>query len=160
MAPQLAQVANPYGIPVLASGGFDSTTFKHDFARDYSDDDCPTEVLHIGDHDPSGTHIFSSLEEDVTAFADGEFAGGISFTRLAVTPKQIRQYRLPTAPPKPTDRRSFNGQTCQAEALPPDVMAQVLRSAILARFNQRQYQRVLREEKAARKELIGRLGAL
>jgi len=159
MAPQLAQVANPYGIPVLASGGFDSVTFKHNFARDYASEEEPVEVLHIGDHDPSGVHIFKSLEEDVIAFGD-ELGGEINFTRLAVTPEQIRQYHLPTAPPKPTDRRSFDGQTCQAEALPPDVMAQVLRTAITERINQRQYQRLLREEKVARAALIGRLGAL
>ena len=29
------------------------------------------EVLHIGDHDPSGVHVFSSMAEDVQAFAVG-----------------------------------------------------------------------------------------
>jgi hypothetical protein len=155
MAPQLARVADPYGITVMASGGFDSVTSKYEFAETYSD--FATEVLHIGDHDPSGTHIFSSLAEDVTAFADA-LDGDITFTRLAVTPDQIRRYRLPTAPPKLTDRRSFSGQTCQAEALPPDVLAQILRSAITAPFDQRAYDRVLRAERKARKQLIAHLG--
>jgi hypothetical protein len=41
---------------------------------------------------------------------------------------------LETAPPKVTDRRAFSGATCQAEAIPPDVLAQILRDAIEARL--------------------------
>src|SRR5262245_55171597 len=52
MVPQLARVANPYGITVMSSGGFDSVTEKHEFAVEAANDERPTEVLHIGDHDP------------------------------------------------------------------------------------------------------------
>jgi len=111
MAPQLASVANPFGITVLSSSGFDSITEKYSFARRLVDHDRPTEVLHIGDHDPSGVHMFLSYLEDVEAFTR-ELGGRASFTRLAVTPGQIRDLRLPTAPPKSTDRRAFRGETC------------------------------------------------
>jgi hypothetical protein len=156
MVPQLARVAHLYGVTVMASGGFDSLTSKYEFASSCDDD---TEVLHIGDHDPSGVHIYSSLEEDVVAFAEEELASTVTFTRLAVTPAQIRRYRLPTAPPKATDRRAFSGQTCQAEALPPDVLAQIVEAAIQQRLDTRQYDRVLRDERKARKWLMERLGA-
>ena len=76
-------------------------------------------MLHIGDHDPSGVSIFLAFLEDVEAFTR-ELGGSAIFTRLAVTPQQIGEYRLPTAPPKATDRRAFAGETCQAEALPPN----------------------------------------
>jgi hypothetical protein len=155
MVPQLARVAHPYGICVMASGGFDSITSKYEFANSCDDD---TEVLHIGDHDPSGVHIYSSLEEDVIAFAEEELASEVTFTRLAVTPKQIKHYRLPTAPPKATDNRAFTGQTCQAEALPPDVLAQIVQAAIEERFDMRAYKRVLSDEKKAHKWLMERLG--
>ncbi len=69
MVPQLARVAHEYGIPVLSSGGFDSVTEKHAFAVEIANDGRPTEVLHIGDHDPSGAHMFIALAEDVEAFA-------------------------------------------------------------------------------------------
>jgi hypothetical protein len=81
----------------------------------------------------------------------------VSFVRLAVTPAQIRQYRLPTAPPKPTDvRAAFTGnRTCQAEAFAPDTLAEILLAAITdpTRFDRATYERVLREEKKARKTL-------
>ena len=155
MAPQLARVAHPYGITVMASGGFDSLTSKYEFASNCADD---TEVLHIGDHDPSGVHIFSALAEDITAFAEAELDSDVTFTRLAVTPAQMKRYRLPTAPPKATDRRAFTGQTCQAEALPPDVLAQIVEAAILERLDEPQYKRVLRDEKKAHKWLMSHLG--
>jgi len=59
--------------------------------------------------------MFLAFLEDVEAFTR-ELGGGAIFTRLAVTPQQIGQYRLPTAPPKATDNRAFSGETCQAEA--------------------------------------------
>ena len=79
----------------------------------------PVEVLHIGDHDPSGAHLFLALAEDVKAFA-WRYDLDVTFTRLAVTPDQIEALALPTAPPKATDNRAFEGETCQAEAIPPD----------------------------------------
>ena len=52
-------------------------------------------------------------------------------TRLAVTPAQVAEMGLATAPPKKTDRRSFAGETTtQAEAIPPDVLSQIVRDAI------------------------------
>ena len=54
---------------VLSGGGFDSLTDKHKFAAELADHDRPTEVLHIGDHDPSGVTMFLAFLEDVEAFA-------------------------------------------------------------------------------------------
>jgi hypothetical protein len=56
MVPQLARAVDAYGIEVVSSGGFESTTEKHDFAAALVDQGRPTEVLHIG-HDPSGAHL-------------------------------------------------------------------------------------------------------
>lgn len=50
-----------------------------------------TEVLHIGDHDPSGQHLFLSLADDVTALIrDMALSGEALFTRLAVTPSRSK----------------------------------------------------------------------
>ena len=74
-----------------------------------------------------------------------------------MTPEQIAAYDLPTAPPKPTDRRAFAGQTCQAEALAPDVLARILRDAIEARIDGRAYARVLARERRVQRDLLNRL---
>src|SRR5262245_40171934 len=152
MVPQLSRVTDPYGVTVMSSGGFDSTTDRHAFAAELAEHDRPTEVLHIGDHDPSGTHMFLAFLEDVEAFAR-ELGGAV-----AVTPEQIDRLRLPTAPPKATDNRAFYGATCQAEAIAPDDLATILREAIEARIDQRALSRVRRQEAKARRELIEWLG--
>jgi hypothetical protein len=103
----------------MSGGGFDSLTDKHKFAAALAEHDRPTEVLHIGDHDPSGVSMFLAFLEDVEAFTR-DLGGAATFTRLAVTPEQIDRYDLPTAPAKDTDKRAFSGATCQAEALAPD----------------------------------------
>jgi hypothetical protein len=158
MAPQLARVANPFGVTVLSGGGFDSLTDKHKFAAELAGHDRPTEVLHAGDHDASGVSMFLAFLEDVEAFTR-ELGGQAIFTRLAVTPEQIQQYDLPTAPPKSSDNRAFSGQTCQAEALAPDVLARILNDAITSRIDLDVLERVKRREKRMQRELQKRLVA-
>jgi len=91
-----------------------------------------------------------------TSRLSARLGGSARFTRLAVTPQQIGEYRLPTAPPKATDNRAFSGEICQAEALPPDLLANILRTAIEERVDQRVLARVPRQEQRIRRELIKR----
>lgn len=159
MVPQLERVAHPFGVEVLSSGGFDSTTAKHALACKVAR--LPRQaavVLHLGDCDPSGVHVFSSLDEDVGAFA-AAMGATVTFVRLAVTPAQVKKLGLPTAPAKPTDRRSFAGidgdanATVQAEAIPPDELARIVRKAIAKRIDHHAYEAVLEAEQRAKASL-------
>jgi hypothetical protein len=160
MLPQIERVAEPFGVAVHSSGGFDSLTAKRNLAirlgrwRN-------VEVLHIGDHDPSGVHLFLSMAEDVQAIiGDLHLSADIRFSRLAVTPAQIAELNLLTALAKPTDRRSFSGETVQCEAIPPDVLAALVREAIEQRLDHEAYARVLEEEQEVQALLVPRLTAL
>ncbi|MGR3539934.1 MAG: hypothetical protein ACU0BS_00695 [Hasllibacter sp.] len=153
MAPMLARAVEDLGVPVLSSGGFDSTTAKHDLAAELAEAEA-AEVLHVGDHDPSGVHIFASLAEDVGAFAEALGAPSPVFTRLAVTPAQVAAMSLPTAPPKATDRRAFEGVTTQAEAIPPDALTAIVREAVEARQDASAREALLRREAEERAELL------
>jgi hypothetical protein len=133
MVPQLVAAGAEWSVPVYSSGGFDSTTAKHAMAREFSrlrD----VVVLHIGDHDPSGVHVFGSLEGDIGSFLE-VLGGRAAFVRLAVTPRHIEEFDLETAPPKASDRRVFAGETVQAEALPPDVLAEIVQAAVVERLD-------------------------
>jgi hypothetical protein len=77
MVPQLARVAEPFGIEVCSSGGFDSLTDKHRIGQLWAG--LTVTVLHIGDHDPSGVHVFSSLADDIKAFA-AHYGGDVEYT--------------------------------------------------------------------------------
>lgn len=163
MAPMLARVANPLGVPVLTSGGFDSLTAKYELAQELSlaiQDGVGAEVLHLGDLDPSGVHLFSSLAEDVCAMAQAIAGAEPTFARLAVTPEQAERLGLPTAPAKPTDNRRFTGETVQCEAIAPDVLSDLLRQAIVARRDPWGTDDVLTREREMRRELLAKLESM
>jgi len=133
MVPQLVRVTEPYGVPVLTSGGFNSTTAKLDAACRYADADAPTVVLHVGDHDPSRCAVFDSLEDDMQTMLLGlDAPESVTCVRCAVTPEQIARHRLSDSPVKKTDKRgNWRGGTVQAEALALDQLADEVRRAVL-----------------------------
>jgi hypothetical protein len=177
MVPQVARVADEWGVPVVSSGGTDSIAEKHNLGiEDYDQEknEYGVHVLHIGDLDPNGIHIFIALSEDASAFpqvySDGEAP---DFTRIAVTPDQVERLELRKNPVK----RQINkkGQdvtpayphdyTCQAEAIAPDELARIVRAAITDEretltgycFDQTAYDKVLAAEKRLQKSLLKRL---
>jgi hypothetical protein len=155
MVPQLARVAGPFGIEVCSSGGFDSLTDKHRIGELWRGR--AVTVLHIGDHDPSGAHVFSSLAEDVEAFS-AWYDGDVEFVRVTVTPEQTALYNLRSAPPKPTDNRRFDGdEAWQHEALDPRTLAEIVTQAIEERIDRALYEAVLEDEQKARQEVLSRL---
>ncbi|WP_158716111.1 hypothetical protein [Streptomyces sp. NRRL B-24720] len=100
------------------------------------------------------------LAEDATAFAAVDAPGTeVVFERLAVTEQQITHHQLPTAPPKASDHRSFSGtSTTQAEALPPDLLAPVLKAAITSHRDIRVLAALLEREEDERRPLLQNLG--
>ncbi|MFE6892074.1 hypothetical protein [Streptomyces sp. NPDC057694] len=154
---QLARLAEPYGLTVRSGGGFDSLSGKHEAALRAASYKKPLVTLHLGDLDPSGVHVPRALAEDVAAFATTHDCR-TELARIAVTEDQVARYGLPSAPPKPTDRRSFTASgTTQLEALPPDRLAALVRTAIEERLNMSVYAQVMERERAERAELLREL---
>lgn len=161
MVPQLAAAVEEWHVPVLSSGGFDSVTTKHNLAQELSSAGHVV-VLHLGDHDPSGVHMFGSLDEDLQAFISNmsnQGWGGQSFDmeRIAVTPEQVESLGLPTAPPKATDRRSFEGLTTQCEAIPPRKLREIVRGCILEHIDIDMHEEILSKEIDIREQLMSKL---
>ena len=61
MVPQLEHIADPFGIAVYSGGGFDSITEKRGQAIKWAEAEEPITLLHLGDMDPSGVHMFEVL---------------------------------------------------------------------------------------------------
>jgi hypothetical protein len=145
MVRQLRRVADPFGVRVVPSGGFDSVTDKHGLAKLIALADEPFEVLHIGDLDKAGEDIFTVLEEDTGAFC-AALGADVTFTRLALTEAQVELYGLPAAPPEMTGGRLV----VQAEALPPDILADLVDDAIRGRLDLDQVAEIKRRSAAIR----------
>jgi hypothetical protein len=160
MAPQLAKVAHRYSIPVYSSGGFSSLTAVRDIVNRAIRWQGTTVVLHVGDYDPSGVAIFDAIAADAAAFVEADRhiqTTAIVPQRVALTRAQVVEHDLPTAPAKTSDRRSrsWRGETCQLEALAPDVLAQIVEAAIIEHFDAAVLREVLNQEKTDRAELLG-----
>ena len=134
---QLKRVADPYGVRVVSGGGFDSVTDKHGFAKLVANAAQPFDVLHIGDLDPAGESIFTVVAEDVPAFATA-LRGEVKFHRLAITEEQAKH--LPQLPGAPRP-------IVQAEALPPDELAALVRAGIEERLDLKKMAAVERRTK-------------
>lgn len=162
MMPQLQKASFPYSVPVYGTRGYTGLSVVGEVARRALMRDVPTQILQVGDLDPSGVGIYETLSADVTAFVrqaartagngkpilaqrlgvpewrtkqlDGmPWPPRIHFERIALTWDQVDEYDLPTAPPSSKDSRSKNwpyDDTAQAEALPPDILQQVVRDNI------------------------------
>lgn len=175
MVPQLQRVAFPFSVPVYSTGGFSSVTVTHEIAKRALAREVPTVFLHVGDYDPSGQSIFDAMSDDAWHFVlqqrywalkedySDEEARAIIGTqddhptgpwllpeRVALTAAQVEEHGLPTAPPKKTDTRSrtWVGETCQAEAMPPDLLASTIREAVRGHMDTERYDEEVALEQA------------
>lgn len=164
MAPLLERAAGTYDVKVYSTGGFSSVSVTYEIAQRVIAADVPTELLHVGDYDPSGESIFESMTEDVWAFVVGETRDYDRFhaTRLALTREQVDLYGLDTAPPKASDSRSRNwfDETCQLEAMPPDTLSNLVQTAVADRLDLMTRAEVLDRETAERDEIEAKLAEI
>ncbi len=143
MMPQLHNVCAPFSVPVYSCSGFDSLTAKYELAQNiretYAYQGRKTVVLHLGDYGPSGESVFSQgLVEDIYAFLEEDIPHHdpdevAIFERVAMLEDHADEYGLETAPPKESDSRTAGwkgSETCQLEALPPDLLEALLVEAI------------------------------
>jgi hypothetical protein len=112
--------------------------FVHSAARAIAAQAKPAYIYYFGDWDPSGVVIGKDVERKFARYApDAE----IYFERIAITPDQIEQYQLPTRPTKQhknTHAKNFKGDSTELDALPAEVLRDLVREVIERHIDQRQ----------------------
>jgi hypothetical protein len=175
LMPILAQLADPYSIPVYSSGGVDKLTPKYELAlraQRYAEQGVMTRMLHVGDFDPTGEMIHRVLSEDIGQMVSqltGE-DGWYEVERVALTPQQIVDRQVITAPAKPKDNNldrfiddnqwlveqlGTEHIAAQLEALTPTELTSMLKEVITSYVDLEAYDEVLAEEAEIRKQLVG-----
>jgi hypothetical protein len=111
----LSEITWDWGVPLNVVRGFASETFLWSLAQDIIAIDKPTYLYHFGDHDPSGLLSAQDVERRLRGFApDAE----IHFKRIAVTPAQIKRWKLPTRPTKTSSHhKDFEGESVEVDAI-------------------------------------------
>jgi hypothetical protein len=130
-------------------------SFLHGAAEYISELDVPVYIYHLGDFDPSGVNAGEKIEETLRELApDAE----IHFERLAVTPEQIHNWRLPTRPTKTSDTRSkgFGDISVELDAIEPAKLRRIVETAIEEHLPQHQF-KVLKAAEDSERTLIRQL---
>lgn len=172
MVPQLVRACGDYPVTIKSSGGMDSVTAKYDLARECVDQD--SVVLHVGDYDPTGLSIYHQLALDVPAMirdychANLEPMPSYECVRVTILEEHVRQFGLLTGRTKEKDdaKRWYPGiggdpsLTCEAEALPPDTLIDLVRNAVAAQIDHEAFQEAAAKEEAERLAAIAAIQGL
>lgn len=145
-------VTEAYDVPLMVARGYASLTFLHSAAEAINELSVPAFIYHLGDFDPSGVNAGEKIEETLRELAP---TADIHFERLAVTPEQIDQWRLPSRPTKQTDSRAkgFGPVSVELDAIPPDYLRDIVRLAIEQHLPQEQF-RVLKAAEESERSAI------
>ena len=118
-----------YDVHLMVTRGYASLSYLHAAAQVIAVCGKPAYLYYFGDYDPSGLDITRAVEDGIREFAPD---ADIHFERIAVTPQQIADLRLPTRPTKTTDSRSrgFVGESVEVDAIAPGVLRGLVRHCI------------------------------
>ena len=109
------------------------------------------QILHFGDHDPSGLHMTTDIEQRLAMF---EVEATIH--RIALNKDQIKKLKIPHNPAKSKDPRFANytkkhgDKSWELDALEPKQLAKLTEDAILTFRNDKKWKAALAAEKINR----------
>jgi hypothetical protein len=152
----LAGVVQPitsmYDVPLMVARGYASLSFLHSAAEYIASLDVPTFIYHFGDFDPSGVNAGEKIEQTLREMAPN---AEIHFARLAVTPEQIVDWRLPTRPTKASDSRAkgFGAISVELDAIEPRLLRGLVEAAIQLHLPPEEF-KVLRAAEDSERQLL------
>jgi hypothetical protein len=155
----LAPMAEKYHVVRMVNRGYSSQSAMYDTAQRFlGQDDVKRKcLLYLGDHDASGEDMVRDIRERLDMF-------GVALTvnKIALTFKQVNQYNLVPNPAKLTDTRSkayiekFGNESWELDALPPDVLHQLIEKAILELLDVKAMKEIIQKEEED-KEILTRV---
>lgn len=150
-------VTGEWDVPLMVTRGYPSITYLHTAAETIEAEGKPAYLYYFGDYDPSGLDISRNVEERLRQFTP---KAEIHFHRVAVTPEQITEWGLPTRPTKSSDTRSrsFQGDSVEVDAIPPDQLRELVRDCIEQHID-RDLFLVLRIAEENERELLTKMAA-
>jgi hypothetical protein len=154
-------VASEYDVPVVVSKGVPSLTqIFGSFGNIYHAAEAGklSYLYQFGDHDPSGCLIPEVIESRLGEFSEKYGCWARVVERVALTPEQIEEYRLPTRPTKRegnSHAKRFEGDSTELDALAPNVLRELVRECIQRHIDPHQVE-ILREAEESERELIER----
>jgi hypothetical protein len=155
----LAPMAKEYHVTLMVNRGYSSQSAMYEAAGRFADKRSKRcFLLYLGDHDPSGEDMVRDISERLDMFGVQ-----VRVRKIALTYEQVEFYNPPPNPTKPKDTRSVkyqakHGNECwEVDALPPNVLHEIVERAILTHLALGNYYLVKAHEetdKARLRELV------
>lgn len=135
LAGVLQPVATQRHLTLMVNRGYSSQSAMHDAYERFAeatDEGKNCVLLYLGDLDPSGEDMVRDIDERLNDL----FGTTVEIRKLAITPDQVAQYNPPPNPAKMSDSRArkfvaiHGANSYEVDALPPDVLAQLINDAV------------------------------
>ncbi|MBX3598582.1 MAG: hypothetical protein KF874_13510 [Rhizobiaceae bacterium] len=149
----LFEVTRDLGVPLMVTRGFSSESVVQAVAEETKADGRPLTILFVNDLDPSGDLMPIDVIRRIRFYAP---LAQIDLHRVAITSEQVDYFRLPTRPTKRegnSHARQFVGDSVEVDAMPPDILKSLLRTAIERHMDPAQLQVIRAAETSERKLL-------
>lgn len=156
LAGVLQPLAQEFHVTLMVNRGYSSQSAMHEaagrFHRYWDERKCF--LLYLGDHDPSGEDMVRDIRDRLTMFGTP-----VEVEKLALTMAQVEQYNPPPNPAKMSDSRAQayvdqHGQySWEVDALPPDVLAKLIRDRISDLVDQDLVDQIIAHENADKEAL-------
>jgi hypothetical protein len=164
LAGVLQPIADQFHVTLQVNRGYSSQSAMYVSARRIAravDAGKRVRILYLGDHDPSGEDMVRDVRDRLATFGcpvavleeDAMGAGTVRVEKLALTRAQVAQYQLPPQPVKVTDARysayalEHGVGAWELDALPPDVLAGLVRAALADLVEPGPLRKVLAQER-------------
>jgi len=111
-------------------------------------------LFYLGDHDPSGEDMVRDVRDRLRLFGID-----VDVVKVALTTAQVKQYRPPPNPAKVTDSRAaayiakHGASSWEVDALPPNVLAQIVRASFRSILNVKKMNAVKAQEEQDKERL-------
>lgn len=158
----LERPCSKWRVPYFSCRGYVSASEMYDTAyrlAGYAEAGQRVVVLHLGDHDPSGTQMTENIDERIALLS--RECEGIEVRRIALNMNQIRQYNPPPNTAKESDsrfaaykRRYRTDQSWELDSMPPSVMAKLVEDEIESLVDMDLWEHDIAAEKEPRRQLL------
>ena len=137
LAGVLEPLASEFHVSLMVNKGYSSLSAMKESAERFKaarEDEKDLILFYLGDFDPSGEDMVRDIGERLAMFGVED----LDVQKLALTMPQIRQYQPPPNPAKMTDSSAkeyvakHGDESWEVDALPPDLLQQIIRDAIEA----------------------------
>lgn len=149
-------VIDDWGLRLHVARGFSSETFLHNAGREIEYDGRPTFVYVLSDFDPSGVSLADDIAHKLVNFSGSV---PVQVQRIALDAHQVTEWNLPTHPLKHGDKRAARFRiehgtaACELEAVPPNMLRQLVADAIAQHVPPGRIEAAKRDEELQREAL-------